>query len=600
MKQLAVAGGKDGVMARLLSVNVGLPRGIPWQGKTVDTAVWKTSVQGPRQVRRLNIDGDRQGDAAGHGGEQRAVLVYQSEAYNFWQSELGRKDFTYGQFGENFTVDGLPDDEVCIGDRYRIGSALFEVTQPRVTCYRVGIRMNEPQMAALLVARGRPGFYLRVLEEGQVEAGDEIVQVGIGPEHMTVSEVNALLYLPGHPRGQLERALRIPALSPGWRGSFQALLSQNESGGETTGNAGLDPASGPPAAWAGFRPLRVVHKIRESSSVTSLVLEPFEESRLTAARPGQFVVLRLRVMPDAPALMRSYSLSSEPGERHYRISVKREPHGLASGYINDRVEIGDVLDVSAPRGNFVLRPNDAPVVLLSAGVGATPVIAMLHALAAKAATREVWWLHGARCGREHPFAQETRNLLETLVHGHSHISYSSPDREDRLGVDYDADGHLDIEVLRGLHVPRNADFYICGPSAFMGDLSAGLAAWGVVADRIHTELFGPGPSNTPGIAATPSRQPHLPAEPSSAGPVVSFARSGLTVHWGPAFQSLLELAEACDVPTRWSCRTGVCHSCETGLVAGTVTYQPEPIDPPARGTILICCCQPKADVVLDL
>ncbi|MER8683355.1 MOSC and FAD-binding oxidoreductase domain-containing protein [Mesorhizobium sp. M1405] len=587
-------------MARLLSVNVGLPRGIPWQGKTVDTAVWKAPVQGPRQVRRLNVDGDRQGDVAGHGGEQRAVLVYQMDSYRFWRSELDRNDFTYGQFGENFTVDGLPDHEVCIGDRYRIGSALFEVTQPRVTCYRVGIRMNEPQMAALLVARGRPGFYLRVLEEGQVEAGDEIVQVGMGPEHMTVSEVNALLYLPGHPRSQLERALRIPALSPGWRGSFQALLLQNESGGATTGNAGLDPASGPPPAWTGFRPQRVVHKIRESSSVMSLVLEPTDDSRLAPALPGQFVVLRLRLAPDAPALMRSYSLSSEPGDRYYRISVKREPHGVASAYIDDRVKIGDVLDVSAPRGSFVLRPNDAPVVLLSAGVGATPVIAMLHALAANGSTREVWWLHGARCGRDHPFAQEARNLLKALAHSHSHISYSSPDHEDRLGIDFDTDGHLDIGVLRELDVPRHADFYICGPSGFMGDLSAGLAAWGVAADRIHTELFGPGPSNTPGIATTPSRPPHLPAEPSSTGPLVSFARSGLTVHWGSAFQSLLELAEACDVPTRWSCRTGVCHTCETGLVAGTVAYRPDPIDPPATGNTLICCSQPRGDVVLDL
>ena len=288
--------------ARLLSVNVGLPRDIAWQGKTVHTAVWKAPVQGPRMVRRLNIDGDGQGDLAGHGGEHRAVFVYQIDSYRYWQSELGRNDFTYGQFGENFTVDGLSDQEVCIGDRYRIGSALFEVTQPRVTCYRVGIRMNEPQMAALLVARGRPGFYFRVLKEGEVEAGDEIVQVAAGPERMTVFEINALLYLPGHPRSQLERALRIPALSAGWRASFQALLAQERSGGATTGNAGLAPASGPPPAWAGFRPLRVSHKIRESSSVISLVLEPTDGHPLTAALPGQFVVLRLRPAPDAPAL----------------------------------------------------------------------------------------------------------------------------------------------------------------------------------------------------------------------------------------------------------------------------------------------------------
>jgi MOSC domain-containing protein YiiM len=184
-------------------------------------------------VRRLNIDGDGQGDVAGHGGEHRAVFVYQIDSYHYWQSQLGRDDFTYGQFGENFTVDGLSDQEVCIGDRYRIGQALFEVTQPRVTCYRVGIRMSEPKMAALLVAHGRPGFYVRVVEEGEVEAGNEIVRVAAGPEHMSVFEINALLYMPGHSRSQLERALRIPALSAGWRASFQALLEQKDRQQET-------------------------------------------------------------------------------------------------------------------------------------------------------------------------------------------------------------------------------------------------------------------------------------------------------------------------------------------------------------------------------
>src|SRR5580700_7352023 len=240
-------------MPRLLSVNVGLPRGVAWRGKTVHTAVWKTPVQGRRAARRLNIDGDGQGDLAGHGGEHRAVFVYQIDSYRYWQAQLGRSDFSYGQFGENLTVDGLPDGEVCIGDRYRIGSAVFEVTQPCVTCYRVGIRMNEPQMAALLVSQGRPGFYFRVLGEGEVGAGDEIVKVEAGPERVAVAEINALLYLPGHPASGLERALRIPALSPGWRTSLEALLDRERKGNGITGNPGLGPPTGPPPAWQGFR-----------------------------------------------------------------------------------------------------------------------------------------------------------------------------------------------------------------------------------------------------------------------------------------------------------------------------------------------------------
>jgi ferredoxin-NADP reductase/MOSC domain-containing protein YiiM len=586
--------------ARLLSVNVGLPRDVAWRGKTVHTAVWKTPVQGPRMVRRLNIDGDGQGDLAGHGGEHRAVFVYQLESYRHWQRHLGRDALAYGRFGENFTVDGLADREVCIGDRYRIGGALFEVTQPRVTCYRVGIRMDEPRMAALLVAHGRPGFYFRVLEEGHVAAGDEVVRVATGAERMTVLEIDALLYTSVHPQGELERALRIPALSAGWRAAFQALLEQQRSG-TASGNAGLAPSYGPPPAWTGFRPLRVADKIRESRSVVSLVLEPVGHDPLPRPLPGQFIVLRLKSAPDAPALLRSYSLSGEPTADRYRVSVKREPHGAASAWIDDQLQVGDTVEVSAARGGFVLRPGDDPVVLLSAGIGATPVLAMLHVLATTTPERDVWWLYGARDRGEHPFAEEARALLAIMPNGHSRVLYSAPGAGDRPGSDFDAPGRLDINVLRDLNVPRDADFYMCGPAAFMRDLAAGLAAWGVAANRIHTEIFGAGPSLTPGLAPAPVRPPHMPSRPVAAGPLVTFSRSGLEVRWGAGeYESLLELAEACDVPVRWSCRTGVCHNCETGLVNGSVTYQPEPLDPPAGGNTLICCARPQGDVVLDL
>ena len=229
-------------------------------------------------------------------------MSIRSNSYRYWQAQLGRSDFVYGQFGENFTVDGLPDAEVCIGDHYRIGSALFEVTQPRVTCYRLGIRMNEPQMPALVVAHHRPGFYFRVLEEGEVEAGDEIVKVLAGPESLTVAAIDALLYLPGRDKGGLERALHIPALSAGWRSSLEALLEHERKGDSSAGNPALAPTTGLPPAWAGFRPLRVADKRRESSNVISLALEPSDDRPLVAATPGQFVVVRLKPAPEAPAL----------------------------------------------------------------------------------------------------------------------------------------------------------------------------------------------------------------------------------------------------------------------------------------------------------
>ncbi|KYG20524.1 sulfurase [Bradyrhizobium sp. AT1] len=581
-------------MARLLSLNVGLPRDVAWQGRTVHTGIWKTPVTGPRRVRRLNIDGDGQGDTAGHGGEQRAVFVYQDESYQYWQKHLGRSDLVHGQFGENFTVEGLADAEVCIGDRYRIGTALFEVTQPRVTCYRLGIRMDEPEIPALLVKHGRPGFYFRVIEEGDVEAGDEIVQVESGPEGMSIAEIDALLYLPPHPRERLARALKIPALSRGWNHSFAALLAQQDS--PVAGNAGLGPTAGPAPAWRGFRPFRVSRKIAESASVTSLVLEPADGQPLATALPGQFVVVRL----GPSAMTRSYSLSSRADTASYRISIKREAHGAASFYVAETIQAGDIVPVGAPRGSFTLRHDERPVVLLSAGIGVTPVLAMLHALAAEGTTRDVWWLHGTRNGREHPFAAEARGLLAGLAHHHSHVCFSAPDPTDRPGADFDSTGRLDRQRLQMLDVPRDGDFYLCGPAAFMSDIATGLAALGVAPDRIHTELFGSKPSLTPGIAAAPKTPVHKPPGAPGPGPMVSFARSGLNVCWGPSYASLLELAEACDVPVRWSCRTGVCHNCESGLVAGEVSYAPDPLDPPAEGNLLICCARPQGDVVIDL
>jgi ferredoxin-NADP reductase/MOSC domain-containing protein YiiM/ferredoxin len=545
-------------------------------------------------VRKLNVDGDAQGDLAGHGGEHRAVFAYQMDSYHYWERVLGRRDFVHGQFGENFTVEGLADDEVCIGDRYRIGDAVFEVTQPRVTCFRVGIRMNEPRMAALLVAHRRPGFYFRVLQEGDVGAGDDIVKVADGPEHVTVAEVDGLLYLPGHSRERLQRALRVPALSEGWKSSLVALLEQG-SGGSNPGLAAEEQAP----AWPGFRQLRVAQIREESDAVTSFVLAPVDGEPLPSFQAGQFVVLRLRVDPTKPPVLRSYSLSDLPSADHLRISVKREPHGVGSSFLNERTKPGDVLDVSAARGRFVLRSADRPVVLLSAGIGATPVISILHALAAEGSLRETWWIHGARNSAQHPFAEESRALLKRLPRGRSFIMYSSPAATDQPGVDFDAVGRVDAALLERLAVSTHSDFYLCGPPAFMRVLGDGIRAWGVPAANVFTEVFGALEGITPGVAQT-SHAPHLPEGAAGGGPSVSFVRSGLTVAWDRRFGSLLELAEACDMPVRWSCRTGVCHTCMTGLISGSVTYDPEPLERPAPGNALVCCSRPDGNATLDL
>ncbi len=587
-------------MARLLSVNVGLPRDIEWNGRTVHTGSWKLPVQGRCVARRLGLDGDGQGDLGGHGGEQRAVLAYQIDSYRHWQAFLHRKEFGFGQFSENFTIDGLPDREVCIGDVYKIGHAIFEVTQPRVTCYRLGIRMDEPRMAALLTSSGRPGFYLRVLQEGDVGAGDEIVKLRGAKEQMTVEEINALLYSPVHPRDRLERAVCIDALSPGWRASFNTLLGAIDSGA-TSGNAGLAPAATSNAATPGFRQLGVAAIQRESADVLSFVFEATDGLPLQQARPGQYVVLRLRQDAKDPAFFRSYSLSGAQSTGRYRISVKLEPNGAAGTYLGNRVRVGDTLDVSAPRGDFVLKEGIGPVVLLSAGIGVTPVLSMLHALSVAGSRRQVLWIHAARDGEHHPFGAESRRLLNMLEHARGHVCYSAPAASDRMGDDFDDTGRVSQTALEKIGLPVDADVYLCGPASFMHDMKGTLERMGVPGSRLHLERFGGVESFNPGVTGTSVRAPHLPPSEVAEGPLVSFARSGIAAHWNAlAYPSILELAEACDVPVRWSCRSGVCHNCESGLVSGTVAYEPEPLDKPADGNVLICCARPAGDIVVDL
>ena len=240
------------------------------------------------------------------------------------------------------------------------------------------------------------------------------------------------------------------------------------------------------------------------------------------------------------------------------------------------------------------------MLLITAGIGATPALAMLHALAEEHSEREIWWLHGARSSRDHSFAAEARALLASLPNVHSHVCYSRPGADDLEGRDFDSTGRLTASLLVELAPPREAEAYLCGPIPFMDEISAGLAAMGIDAARIHTEPFGPAPGLTPGIAATPARTPHPPAGEPGNGPTIEFARSNLAIPWSSDYPSLLEFAEACDVPVRWSCRTGVCHNCETTLIAGSLDYDPDPVEPPADGSALICCSQPRDDVVLDL
>jgi MOSC domain-containing protein YiiM/ferredoxin-NADP reductase len=560
-------------MASLLSVNVGLPKEVAWHGERVFTAIWKQPVDGARAVRRLNVDGDGQGDLAGHGGEHRAVFVYQRSSYEYWERELGRSDFTMGQFGENFTVDGLADDEVCIGDRFRIGEALFEVTQPRVTCYRVGIRMNDPNMPAQLVAAGRPGFYFRVLEEGRIRAGDEIETVHREKNGVTVAQIDALLYRGLRDRALATRALQSQALSVGWRSSIEAILAQPDDG---IGNPGLAPV-GSANAHKGFRSVAIAALERTARNVFALALEPADGHPLDVPLPGQFVAVRAKPRADEARVVRSYSICNAPSATRYEFGIKPEPAGAMDRFLAETARIGDVIEASSPRGSFVLRETSAPAVLLSAGIGVTPVLAMLRALAEKRSERAIWWIFGARNHAEHPFADEVRELVGGLPNARSHIRYSAPSGDDRPGFHYDAAGRLDADVISQLGIPVGSEFYLCGPPGFIDNVRAGLIAAGVSHDAVFSELFGAGDAFRPGIVDAARGVPHAPPGSPGEGPAVTFARSGLTIPWNQQYGSILDFADACAVPTRWSCRAGVCHSCETELIAGEVSYAPQPL-----------------------
>ena len=578
---------------KVLSINVGLPQEIEWKGKKVRTSIFKSPIGGRVRVRRLNIDGDGQADLIGHGGEHRAVMVYQAESYAYWREILQRHDLHYGRFGENLTVEGLADKDVCIGDRYSIGTAVFEVTQPRVTCFKVGISLGLPEMPALLVAHKRPGFYFRVITEGEIEAGDPIEKITDGTQGMTVADIDQLLYSKDHPKQKLQKALKIPALAKGWQSSFNELLTAVESG-ITSGNPGLAGAQAKPLAWTGYRRLRVNRTQMESAGIRSFEFESEDGTPLPPFQPGQHLAIRVPIDPASQPLIRMYSLSGAPDSPHWRIAVKKESDGRGSGYLHDHVHEGDLLEISAPRGTFILSAGIRPVVLLSAGVGITPMLAMLYGIKHASPTRPTWWIYSAQNDENHPFLDEVKALAVSLTAFHSFILHSRPGSTEHEGLDFDSRGRLTLDVLQRLSLPVDADCYLCGPGGYLEETTQSLKSLGIPEKQIYFETFG-GP-----FIKTNGKTPQLPADNTGSGPLVTFTKSTISFCWNEKFASLLEAAEAADIPVRWSCRTGVCHLCESALLDGAVTYAPTPLDPPAEGNLLLCCSRPAGPVSLDL
>ncbi|GHD66930.1 pyridoxamine 5'-phosphate oxidase family protein [Jeongeupia chitinilytica] len=342
-----------------------------------------------------------------------------------------------------------------------------------------------------------------------------------------------------------------------------------------------------------YRPLRVLQRVRESETITSFHLQPADDLGVVPYQPGQFLPIRVDV-PGLGLLTRTYSLSQAADGQTYRISVKRE--GRVSAQLHDALQAGDLLDAQAPRGRFVLdAASTRPVILLSGGVGITPMLAMLDALAPPGGephrARSVWFVHAARNGREHAFGARLRERAAQHGKLRLHVRYSQPDEADRLGLDYDSAGRIDADLLRSLLPLDDYDVYLCGPDGFMRQAYWALRGLGIARHRIHYEFFGQGEPLEADAAAT------IPAP--TVAQAVRFERSGGSTEWQPG-QTLLEAAEASGLSPAYSCRAGLCGSCSTPLREGSVCYPNPPAYTPRDGEALICCAMPTTPVVLAL
>lgn len=360
---------------------------------------------------------------------------------------------------------------------------------------------------------------------------------------------------------------------------------------------------------AGFRGLKVVAKIVESSLITSFHLQAEDGTDLPAFRPGQFLVFKIPSSDAKGHVLRSYSLSAAPDERgHYRISVKREPSagpglpvGLSSNYLHDSIGVGDVLQADGPRGEFTLdEASNRPVVLLSGGVGLTPMVAMLNALAERS-DRRVLFLHACENGEVHALRGEIEDLVGKRAGLSAHYCYRTPSPEDRAANRFHSEGFVTREVMQSLLCLDDYEVYLCGPPPFMQAMYQTLRSVGVAKDRIAYEFFGPAT-----VLDTEGKPKHVApaagAAPAPAGGAITveFRKSGITAAWDDSAQSLLSFAEDLGLKPNFSCRAGICGTCISKIVSGDVTYFEDPLEELAQSELLLCCSRPKSPVVLDL
>jgi MOSC domain-containing protein YiiM/ferredoxin-NADP reductase len=562
---------------KVVSLNVGEPRLVTYRGMSFRTGILKTPIDAPLILQRLNFAGDKQADTSAHGGVDKAVYCYPLEHYDFWRREIGRPTLPMGQFGENVTTAGLLESELRIGDILRIGTALLQVSEPRIPCYKLVMHMNAgSDFSIRFLAANRTGFYCRVLEEGTVAPAEAITLVSREPSSPTVSEVIAATQFADREPAKLRQVVRARDISAKWRSRVRRMIDAEL-------RRRMEHAA-PPS-----RPLIVDETVPDARDVFSIWLVSPDGASLPPALPGQYLTL---TWPDG--LKRTYSLSALDAGKRYRITVKlaRDRQG-SLGPASSRIATlkrGDRLDAERPRGNF--HPDveaDTPLVLAAAGIGATPIMTMLDRVT-RDGRRKVFAAFGMRAPDQHPLIDELKVLVEGRANLDVRLAYSQYDGAPVAGLPVAKRGRLAAADLLPQAAAPLAEVFLCGPGEFIRHMHDGLTAAGINPLCIRYEAFGPS-------TLVPART-DLAADPLTKLSV-TFARSNMEAVWTPASGTLLNLAEAVGVSPTFGCRAGSCGLCRTKVTAGKVSYV-EPIDEPEAGYVYPCCAIPETDCRLEM
>ena len=566
--------------ARLLQIFVGRTK--PLGPGKVPSAFVKESARGAVKLGLAGLDGDEQADLRVHGGPDMAIYAYASEHYAPWAREFPEHAALWGpgSLGENLAFRGWTENDVCVGDTVRLGSALLQVTRPRKPCFKLALRFSDLRLPRRLVEAGRCGWYFRVLQTGSIAADDEAELVHRSHPQWSIRRVNDISIRTDVDLEELEELAALPELAENWRSQVRLMAASIEAAKKTRA----------------FRPFRVVAIHDESRTIRSFQLAPDDGGGIAAAVPGQHVVIRTPAYGRTPPRLRSYSLSAVANPQFLQISVKWEKAGRVSSWLHEELRVGDGIDVLGPRGNFTLgHVSDTPLVLISAGVGITPMMSMLQAATTnnggKIVPRHVLFIHGARNSGEHAFAAQIRDIVSRHPAVKRHLRFSQPQASDRLGDDHDSAGRIDRELIKTLLTPLGeCNVYICGTSGFMTDITRWIGELDLKAN-VKTESF----SAASNAAAEGGG---LSDGPDCAN--VSFARTQISAMWRRG-ASLLDLAEEQGLAVESECRTGLCGSCATRIISGRVGYELEPIATIAPGEMLLCCGHPlEEQLVLDI